>query len=1183
MRFARSSSLMICILIINLSLPASLFSQSGQPQHPRNRQQESLAAAISELLKLAPLPPESPDDRASSAVSNDRIADELKKPPDDDVPLGKLIEYWSGHSDVEDRDDIKKPSEKVSYRLLEACEDRPRLLEDLINLMPETPDASDRLYRLFTEEKVKAATWKDRLRIWLMRHSSYFRDELIELASSTNDDDKTQYYLEALAKLDWEVARPLLERLAGEAKPKLTPVALSLFYKRAVERNDDAQIENYRKRLMEVVTNDRAWRLSHPIVLKTLMSTEWSGQEDWFVSLFKNPFLTGLKGETDGSNTSNSKDEADDATIQLQSLMEQRGGPIEVPYLNPLSIVLRLKPDKWIPVITKLIGDNNRNLHNGAVSFMKDLVGDELADKQNRKEAARLLLPWLNDPEWSSATGRSVLIEYLGDLELPECVPGLINVLETERSEEACALAAKALRTYRNPGTIPALRRALERQEDEAFREYTVTTIALAGGFSDDEMTAAIEAYARAMSNSEGEETIMSSKNGENEEPLPMKVSIGRIIHESDEIQITEGLAASLFARVDKLRSKQPKVAKQILKTIREVPLHIADVKLIERLREGTADIDDLTFALEFRDSLQENVAGELHALFKRRGYVSGIAAAMLNDRNNINDLLAGKDSKAQLALLACARYLRDKLPIDSVAALLNGPDRILAKAAGNYLEVEDSAEARKLIIAKHPREAFILGDIYQLDERQYMREAAQHWEESIRREVLSPNGIDEIYSFLFPSTPEDLSGIVIRVKGGKAELSLSEVTGRRRVRMLSENEFQELKDFTSRQDVDDLGPQSWEYDETNARSFYVYWRLTREGGRRILLDHFERAPKNPTLHEELSGHFYRLAKSGEFKERYALEDKVRGLEVVIADDEKQAYMVCMEGSQVRVLVGKESFGGGLLSQSLRAEWRSLSSGQLGGVTDEPSACRSLELVTIFKNMSIGGLSFGSDIESSLSRFGNTIVFTTFSEKEQGIWKMELGSDPVKILNGNYSAPLLIDAKKLLFAVKYEDSNGKSNRSLIRYSIETGQESVITPSQEGFYYPVAYLADHGKILITDINYQSIPDQNYLLDPESGIMQPVKGNFRPLFDRDLKLRPLQPAGRPHEYWSGLYNDQKRATTIGVYNAKSFVFKPLLDLHDIGLRSVDFWADVENKKLWFTYQGHLLRLPLPEQVK
>jgi len=65
---------------------------------------------------------------------------------------------------------------------------------------------------------------------------------------------------------------------------------------------------------------------------------------------------------------------------------------------------------------------------------------------------------------------------------------------------------------------------------------------------------------------------------------------------------------------------------------------------------------------------------------------------------------------KAQLALLAGARYTHDKLPVELVGKLLDSPDRALAKAAESYLEVEDSAEARKLVLARRRGQAYILG-----------------------------------------------------------------------------------------------------------------------------------------------------------------------------------------------------------------------------------------------------------------------------------------------------------------------------------------------------------------------------------------------------------------------------------------------------------------------------------------
>jgi hypothetical protein len=76
------------------------------------------------------------------------------------------------------------------------------------------------------------------------------------------------------------------------------------------------------------------------------------------------------------------------------------------------------------------------------------------------------------------------------------------------------------------------------------------------------------------------------------------------------------------------------------------------------------------------------------------------------------------------------------------------------------------------------------------------------------------------------------------------------------------------LKDFTSRQDVEDLGPQSWEDVAYFDKPCYMYLRLSRKSGRRIMLDQFDHTPKKPTLHEELSGIFYRLNMGGEFEER---------------------------------------------------------------------------------------------------------------------------------------------------------------------------------------------------------------------------------------------------------------------------------------------------------------------------
>src|SRR5262249_7224062 len=157
---------------------------------------------------------------------------------------------------------------------------------------------------------------------------------------------------------------------------------------------------------------------------------------------------------------------------------------------------------------------------------------------------------------------------------------------------------------------------------------------------------------------------------------------------------------------------------------------------------------------------------------------------------------------------------------------------------------------------------------------------------------------LEAIYAMARPDARGSFIGVVIRVRDRKAEIGLYEVVGRREVRPLTESEFVELKSFTSRQEVEDLGPES--YADNSVRSDYVYLRLTREGGRRIVLDGLRRAKKNPTLHEELSGLFFRLSRSGEFVTRYEIEDKIPGVELLLADKKQAARMVCGEGTEIR-------------------------------------------------------------------------------------------------------------------------------------------------------------------------------------------------------------------------------------------------------------------------------------------
>ncbi|MGH9799958.1 MAG: hypothetical protein ACRD82_06300, partial [Blastocatellia bacterium] len=119
-----------------------------------------------------------------------------------------------------------------------------------------------------------------------------------------------------------------------------------------------------------------------------------------------------------------------------------------------------------------------------------------------------------------------------------------------------------------------------------------------------------------------------------------------------------------------------------------------------------------------------------------------------------------------------------------------------------------------------------------------------------------------------------------------------------------------------------------------------------------------------------------------------------------------------------------------------------------------------------------------------------------------------------------------------------------------------------------------------KILIGQQQFQyraeSTGGSFFLLDAETGAMQPIKGEFRPLLN--AYARPLQATGKPNEFWAAIYDGKKKATVVGRYDTRTFTFAPAVELPEIRVNSADTWADAVAGKLYFAYLGHLLRVPL-----
>ena len=1188
MRLFQPTKTLTMLLVVLLSIPQPLFAQvPRRPVQPKKPLRSDLiAAAISDLLKELPLA--SSDEDAEEAL-DEKSSDELK-PPADNAPIQELVEFWGGYNFSEYDDGAPKPSDKVRERLLEFVENRPWMSGRLLERLPKTSDAYDRLYKLLNENADDGARqdWQHMVRLRLMYNSSYFREELISQArASINTSYVDKSALMALVKLDWDTAKPLIEEMSANPSPNNSVRAMAMIYEQASKGGDASQVEALRSQLKAIVAN-RLMAGERHTALSSLMETEWSGRDEWYASLFADASLSGVQTE---EKIAAEKPKAGEKTPPPKAVQPMYEGDLDS---NVLWVPLLADAEKFLPVVIGLVGNGNRTVHLAAVSTLTAYLANSAGKEEQRKQAARALVPWLSQPDWGGALERWSYLQSLAGVNVPESVPGLIWILDNDDQAENRAIAADALIQHKNPQAIPALRRALARGGDEYLRESIISALAQLGGIPDAEAAAAIEAYARFVMTEKGAVELSDARSGESEIKLPLPVSMGAIYAESESLDISDGLATLLFNRAKALRKTQPDVARKLISVAEQSEGIVADLEFIEQIGEGWVDVESLKLGLENRAQLRKRTTDKLEELFKQGGYQTGLAAVILKEEDKLKNVLTGRDALAQQALLAAARYTREKLPVELVGKLMANAS--LALSAESYLEVEDSPEARKLVWARHPGEAKILGERRMGDVsapppngRFDGPPTLNKWEDKMRDEIQRPNGPTEIYAVAASYNPGINNTIIVRVSNGKAEINLYQAEGRRSFRTLDSGELQELKDLTSREEIENLGPDttigiSRGYHERGPLQ-YEYLRLTKDGGRRIMLSWLHREPKlGATLHEQLGGLFYRLSKTGEYKLRYTMEDLIPGVEVLLADDKRQVLSICQEAGQFRVMVTAERANPTPrnvpnLTPDKMYEWRALASGQLGAPVDDPPNCQSSNMFLSTPDWLKELLPKIGAMPDRRAKVGETWFTQANIENESGIWKLEEGKAPVKIVEGYYIGVVAAPDGKWLVALKSIESNDNYETKIVRINLETKREYPLSGAQTANLIPVAYVAAHNQVLLIKQEFQYREDSKgefFLLNPDTGAIVHARGELRPLLNQ--YARPLQPTDKPNEFWAAMYDAKKKATAIGRYDARTFTFTPVVELPEIRLNSADTWADAATGKLYFVYLGHLLRVPL-----
>jgi len=1109
---------------------------------------------IMKQLLSAPAPtPRNDEPSEKRKVRPPKFFDTDNFPPDD-APIEDLLDYWSGRANSTYKGG---PSNIVRQRLLDASLDDLEKLERLLPLFTSSDAFAEKIKQAFDkgEGNPELQYQRQKIQKWLVYNSKYYLGELLSLANKVKDDNKLGYVdngsaLVALAQIDWSMAKPLAETLVNTAEQRTATLALTLLYRHSIEEKDAAAELKFRNQLQSIASNRSYPGRAREEAIENLSLTEWSGRDEWYLSLFN-----------------------DDTLIQL------RDGNYG---FSPLTTLFTREPDKWIPVMTKLVAGKDRLQQQTAGSC---LVRYAIADP--RRDVILPVLRWLSDPDWIPiyTSERGSFMQKMAELEVPESVPGLIWVVENDKSYDTWA--ARTLAHYKDPRAIPALKKALA-QSDENDRPLILEGLLASGGLTEAEQVDALEAYAAKRTTDEGRAEVEKYYQ---RDALPLPISIGRYLAGLN--NPSDALVRAVLTHVASLRQKNEPLSRSLLEITHKWQGRQIDLDLLKRIAANTADANTIITALERRANLRESVGSELHSLIAASGAAQGIGVILLDDNETAAAILTSTDQEAQIALLACARLTQTSLPLNAVGPLLKSKNLLLQSAAERYLLVEDSKEARTLLWQHHPNEAFITGwrENIQLIGGSNFDQMGKS-EEKLRAELFKPDGPQEIFAFFGNG---DLLGHVLRIYADKAVYTVYEDSSRYREREISKSEVASFKQFVSTSGIGDIGPRfgSCHYDCMPSE----FLMLTKEGGRRFF------------SHEGIGGASLAIVVNFEVlgrgaKTKYNFEQEIKGSELLFADDSLSVMDVWQRGDEIRIFVERpeteeeraagrspgpsekdetqaERWQRELVREKARVSWRNLKNNDASSVTTAPDGYSTFDVARFPLD----------DSDESAPNERQVKVLTPNSiliaKNFDGLWKQVAGTKAVRISgeDGAYANPVVTPDGKWVVISK-ADTDWSSPNYLVRINLETGREFRVRLEPADQLDAIAFVPLQNKILLRrskddpdEATVKPVPSnipEYYLIDPQTGQVQTISGEFAPL--RQEGNRFLQPTDKPGEYWSAIPDETKNQTQVGRYNLKDFSFTPVLVVPKISFDSMSMWVDEKQGKIYVVYRDQLIRLPL-----
>jgi len=1218
---------------------------------------------IETLLSLPAPPPPNP---LETGVDRDESFYDPEKPPADDAPIEDLVDYWTSQSG-QYRGALyylPRPSQKIIERLLA---EGGRSIPDLLSVLPDDKRTIDVVSSLYNDRSTSEEE-RTRLREWLLYNSPVFSDQLA--ARSENVRDSNDYVnamnensLLALTRHDWDAARPIVDRLYNDStQPVSKALATWALYRHAMESGDSADTERYRSELMRMVENkslsDGVRDMANDAIVR---EPDFPGRDEWCWSLFEDETLVNMQRFTG-------------LTTLIMYQPPDKYVPKMIEFLKSSNKTVRQMAARNL--ITAMDRSKNPEIIRALLPWLEDPKWIDLSDTASARTQMVMFLSNTKMPE--SVPG---LIAALNEKATRESYGPNANVIanaaivssnsNTNRSYNANfaytnsntvkssetyfplrEYAVRALAMQADPRAIPALRRILVSATDYQ-RNEVIHALFTSGGFSVPEQVNALEAFARSAATDEeltntlgtyvnsantstfyyaqmAAATYAASLANSTERRNNTDFVLGSMVATSPDP--SEVLARATIDRIEELAKSDPQTSQALRRIIIGWKGLAVSSLLLRDLKNGNVGSDAIIRLLAERKLLREKLIMDVSDARSGTPVAAGIASCILEDPADHDAIINSKNIEARTALYACARLVRASLPLAKVADDLGSADKDLKTAAELYLESEDSAEARNIVLTHQPNEAKILGATSCFpgkdDKREITplltalfasasgRQAGSYYsyggcaapesfdsEAALQKEAKQDQNLLGIYAY-----QENF----VRIYKDKVVFSWQDDPARYRERILKPGEFEALKQLFLAANVGELKPfLSCRRGCSDPRELLM---LGRQGGRRV----FVRSDRQPHFFIELEKLLAEF-RSEPAELKYALSQQVPGLEVLFASDDLDAQIVWKQGSDLRVVVSNKA-----VRQKVESELSALQESIYSDdeetdvepdTADEPPPVRLDRMRERRQYEGIGwfavtggklgpqisqpvGFDYipkldGLQVQPAQETWKARAAGFEIRTNDSGVYKAADGK-LIQLLKGYYSSPIISSNGRWLAVAKFDENEGPS---LVRYDIVSKREYKVPFEGYGMLSPRCFVPALGRFLLvagygdeeggySDVEeVQSQQDdpraqRYYLLDPQTGVLTPAFGELRPLAEQSF--RPLQPTGNTNEFWAALSNGSGDQTTVGLYDARSFRFSPVLRLPKISFGSMDMWVDKSDGKVYFVYNGHLLSVPLKPQA-